>query len=86
MNVSMCRVRAVRGRTNALIYAAIYRLQLAEVGVITSLVTLIAKPDTSPDIREHALRLLYNISLEGIRRKEEESAMVFYILFYAPVR
>lgn len=44
---------------------ATYRVQLAEEGVITTLVTLIATPATSPDIREHALRVLYNISLEG---------------------
>jgi hypothetical protein len=51
--------------SNSIFIAATFRLQFAEHGIITSLVSMIATPSTSPDIREHALRVLYNISLEG---------------------
>lgn len=45
--------------------SARYRIKIAETGVISCLVQLIANPSTAPDVREHSLRILYNLSLEG---------------------
>jgi hypothetical protein len=65
------------------LYEPTYRLLLAEEGVTSTLVKLIATPTTPPDIREHALRVLYNISLEesALKYLVENSALPALISF-----